>query len=263
MEVRRDTVTRRTVRTADHGTLTPEILHGRGHGATRATREIEHRLADAVRSPAASRTGLQLPNKLTLERWVSIGRDLATTTSSTAWWLGDWLIYGEAAFTGRYRNAVEQTSLDYKTLRNYAWVARRFPQERRYETLSFGHHAEVAGLAVPEQDFWLRKAATLAWSRNELRRVVRESLREREGAAMTGECGETAGSIAPEYLPLPLPEAANAPVEQLSVQLTQRQLEVIRKAADSARVPVDAWVTRILEEAARSAVSLSTEQVDP
>lgn len=36
-------------------------------------------------------------------------------------------MYGQAAYTGRYRDAIEQASLDYQTLRNYAWVARRFP----------------------------------------------------------------------------------------------------------------------------------------
>jgi hypothetical protein len=217
------------------------------------------RLYDAVHSPATSRSSLQLPNKLTLERWVSIGRDLASTTSSTAWWLGDWLIYGETVFTGRYRNAIEQTSLDYKTLRNYAWVARKFPQNRRHETLSFGHHAEVAGLVTPEQDFWLRKAETLVWSRNELRQSVRESLREREEAPMSENAGETSGAhdyaLRPECVTFPPHEATNAPIEQLSVRLTHDQLETIRQAASSARLSIDTWATQILEEAARSAVS--------
>ena len=116
-----------------------------------------------------------------------IGRQLEAVASSSAWCLGDWLSYGRAAYAGRYRDAVEQTSLDYQTLRNYAWVAGRFPLSRRRDTLSFGHHAEVAALPEPEQDFWLRKAGDLGWSRNHLRCEVRASLRERRaGPAITG-----------------------------------------------------------------------------
>jgi hypothetical protein len=268
--------THMAVRTADCGIHSPELVRTRTRGPRAAygspwgqehlggaeaqhpnTGTVEGPSSEVVRSPTASRTSLHLPHKLTLERWIGIGRDLSTTTSSAAWWLGDWLIYGEAAFTGRYRNAIEQTSLDYKTLRNYAWVARRFPQDRRHEALSFGHHAEVAALAPPEQDFWLRKAATLSWSRNELRRVVRESLRERDEPPMAPVRNEAPDAIAPQRLPLLPHEAAeHPPVEQLSVQLTQQQLAAIRQAADCAHVPVDTWAARILlKEAARSAGS--------
>ena len=82
-------------------------------------------------------------------------------------------------YEGRYREAVERTGLDYQTLRNYARIARRFEVSRRRETLSFGHHAELASLSEPEQDFWLRKAEQFSWSTSRLRREVRASLRER------------------------------------------------------------------------------------
>lgn len=130
------------------------------------------------------RNGIQFSRQLSYEKWSSIGRQLSALGSSSAWCLGDWLVHGEIAYAGRYRDAVEQTSLDYQTLRNYAWVARRFELSRRRDRLSFGHHAEVASLPVPEQDFWLRKAQELSWSRNQLRREVRASLAER---AMPGE----------------------------------------------------------------------------
>jgi hypothetical protein len=125
------------------------------------------------------RTGLEFPARMSFDKWLHIGRMLSAVNTSAAWCLGDWLVFGETAYNGRYRDAIEQTSLDYQTLRNYAWVARRFPLFRRRDTLSFGHHAEVAALSEPEQDFWLRKAETLGWSRNKLRREVKSSLRER------------------------------------------------------------------------------------
>jgi hypothetical protein len=88
-------------------------------------------------------------------------------------------VFGEQAYAGRYRQAIKRTSLDYQTLRNYAWVARRFAMSRRRDTLSFGHHAEVAALPEPEQDFWLRKAEEHRWPVKHLRRQVRVSLAER------------------------------------------------------------------------------------
>src|SRR6266536_1438757 len=61
--------------------------------------------------------------------------------------MGAWLAHGQAAYRSRYRTAIEQTGLDYQTLRNYAWVAGRFELSRRRDTLSFGRHAEAAALA--------------------------------------------------------------------------------------------------------------------
>jgi hypothetical protein len=241
-----------------------------GHGESPARRPAR---PEHMAVAAASRTGLQLPSRLTLDKWLSIGQDLAATASFTAWCLGDWLLYGETAFSGRYRSAIEQTSLDYKTLRNYAWVARKFPHERRHETLSFGHHAEVAGLPSPEQDFWLRKAEAHGWSRNMLRHGVRTSLREREEPTTSadGDSTDDEWSVYPEGSPpshdssdrsgsveADAPDATGSvvpPVRQLSVLLTPQQLEVIRKAATSARLTIVAWATQVLEHAARSAVS--------
>src|SRR5262249_45169629 len=93
--------------------------------------------------------------------------------SYSAWWLGDWLIYGEQAYGDRYRQVVTDTSLGYQTLRNYAWVAKAFPVSRRRDGLSFGHHSEVVALSDDEQDIWLDQAERSNWSRNRLRRELR------------------------------------------------------------------------------------------
>jgi hypothetical protein len=87
--------------------------------------------------------------------------------------VGDWIVYGEKFFGDRYEQAIADTSLDYQTLRNYAWVAKKFTVSRRRDSLSFGHHAEVAALTEAEQDVWLNRAQQFTWSRNELRRRIR------------------------------------------------------------------------------------------
>ncbi|QFR02865.1 DUF1016 domain-containing protein [Streptomyces phaeolivaceus] len=121
------------------------------------------------------RTTLSISRGLPIEAWRNLGQQICAISNSSAWWLGDWLLYGQAEYPDRYKHAIAQTSLDYQTLRNYAWVARRFAPSRRRAALSFQHHAEVAGLPEEERDPWLSRAVEHGWSRNELRRQVRAS----------------------------------------------------------------------------------------
>jgi hypothetical protein len=182
--------------------------------------------------------GLQLPpGSLPYAKWLSVGRELSAVADSSAWCLGDWLIYGEDAFPGRYREAINQTSLKYQTLRNYAWVARRFTFARRRSALSFGHHAEVAGLSDPEQEFWMRKAEQLGWSRNHLRREVRTSLLERNRADREEVAAEDQ------------PSGAQVTFE-LSAE--QRQLSKWTLAARADAIPVEEWVVLVLDDAAKT-----------
>lgn len=197
---------------------------------------------DSVRIP---RTGLQLPYRLPFDAWVDMGKRLAAVVNSSAWCLGDWLVYGEVNFTGRYREAIERTSLDYQTLRNYAWVARKFSLQRRRENLSFGHHAEVAALPEPEQDYWLRKAEELGWSRNQTRHEIRTSLRERNAAGTAQEDQAEEPPETPDAT-----QAAEAPVLTIRMELTRDQLEQYQNAADRAECSIEDWAMQILDRAA-------------
>jgi|SRR5215469_12064453 len=183
--------------------------------------------------------GLQFRPRLSFNVWLSIGRQLSELCSSSAWCLGDWLIYGEASYTGRYRDAIEQTSLDYQTLRNYAWVAKKFLHSRRRDMLSFGHHAEVAALPEPEQDFWLRKAEELAWSVKQLRREVRASLKER----LAGDHCQLKNSPDKPHDELPM--------LRLNLHLSSNQLETCRVEACRMGLSMEEWVVLALEQAVR------------
>jgi hypothetical protein len=120
-----------------------------------------------------TQTGLRVPGRLRYEDWELAGRRLSSLVNASAWCLGDWVIFGQDRYGDRYRRAVEAAGLDYQTIRNYAWVARRFPPTRRLAAVSFQHHAEVAALPADEQDRWLALCAEHHWSRNELRRQLR------------------------------------------------------------------------------------------
>lgn len=198
-----------------------------------------------------SRKGLQLPRQCSFDNWLIIGEQLSAISSSSRWCLGDWLFYGEKAYSGRYREAIEQTSLDYQTLRNYAWVARRFVMSRRRDTLTFAHHAEVAALSEPEQDFWLRKAEDLEWSRNRLRREVRASLRER---SQIGEPGQP--SLAPrEDDPKASLSRAGRAEHRIQIYISPEQLEVCRNAAARLGLSIEVWAIQALDQVARYELS--------
>jgi hypothetical protein len=177
---------------------------------------------------------------MAFDRWVEIGSYLSSIVSSSAWCLGDWLVYGEAAFSGRYRDAIELTSLDYQTLRNHAWVARRFPLDFRRDALSFTHHAEVAALSEPERDFWLRKAEEYGWSAKRLRREVKASQLERSADNADGD-GEAGGSRTGDAL-------ANTVL--LTVPISADRLESCHEAASRLGLNVETWAGQILLRAA-------------
>jgi hypothetical protein len=117
------------------------------------------------------------------DAWVAVGQRVARISNVSAWWLGDWLLFGQRAYPQRYRAACDATSLDYQTLRNYASVAGRVGVSRRRYTLSFQHHAEVASMSGPDQDLWLSRADSGGWSRNELRRRIAAARKERASDA--------------------------------------------------------------------------------
>lgn len=123
----------------------------------------------------ATRLGLRFAGTLSYEGWERAGEQISRIVSSSAWCLGDWIVVGQSRFTDRYKQVIDAVGLDYQTVRNYAWVARRFELSRRRDTLSFQHHAEVASMPPAEQDYWLDRAEEGSWSRNRLRQEVKSA----------------------------------------------------------------------------------------
>ena len=154
-------------------------------GLQRLRADVEVMGATTQLSPQPSPVKLRCTGEMSYADWARTGCHLARISQGVAWALGDWLLYGQAQFAGRYREAVAATELDYQTLRNYAWVARSVPPDRRRVGLSFQHHAEVAALSEAEQELWLTRAERLRWSRNQLRREI--STHRRRSLAPPGE----------------------------------------------------------------------------
>jgi hypothetical protein len=177
----------------------------------------------------ATRVGLRLPEALAFETWRQTGMHLSRVADSSAWCLGDWLVYGETQYRDRYRVAIDAVGLSYQTLRNYAWVARRFAPSRRRDTLSLYHHMEVAKLPVAEQDRWLEQAIAHGWSTNQLRQQLRRARQHEESAA--------------------------APNSVVKINVPKEHLELWRDAA--AREPAggfEEWIIDALNRAAAAVV---------
>ena len=197
------------------------------------------------------KAGLIIPGQLSLGVWEKIGRESTSISESSTWWLADWVLYGETAYTGRYREVIEKTGLGYQTLRNYAWVARRFRIPRRRPGLSFAHHAEVAPLEPAEQDYWLRWAEQQKWSRNQLRKQIRTSLAERRAAASCSgedrprEVARKAGTPGSDRVV----EGVAFPAASIEVQLSREQLARCEKLARAHGLSLNEWVAEVLRAA--------------
>ncbi|MFC9975278.1 LmbU family transcriptional regulator [Spirillospora sp. NPDC127200] len=220
------------------------------------------------RGAVTRRTGLQLRDDMSFVAWKRLGRQLHLIADSAPWWLGDWLIYGETLFSDRYRQAIEGTGLDYQTLRNYAWVARRFPLSRRRDRLSFAHHAEVAALSDSEQDYWLDLAEKEGYSRNGLRRRIQA---QRSAGSPRPVRGRAAVEAGPDGSPRPergygraggagpeSPESDRA----LRLRLTEQQEERWRAAAGRTHSEVEDWARSMLDLVARALLSAQAADID-
>jgi hypothetical protein len=153
-----------------------------GSGISAAVASMPERMRETCALIVHGRTtssALQLREGIRFEEWATLGTQIERISSASAWWMGDWLLYGEHAYGARYQSALAYTRLGYQTLRNYAWVARCFEVSRRRDSLSFGHHAELAAFPEPDQEIWLRRAERLSWTRSQLRRQLAAARRDR------------------------------------------------------------------------------------
>ncbi|MCX4237804.1 LmbU family transcriptional regulator [Streptomyces sp. NPDC020707] len=180
--------------------------------------------------------GLHIPTGLTFEEWERAGRQLSGLVNSSSWWLGDWLIFGKDQYADRYERGIRAAGLQYQTLRNYAWVARRFELHRRRPALSFQHHAELASLPVDDQETWLDRAERTKWNTKQLRNAIRA---EREGAA----------------------QQTNAVATTHRLALPDHRLQWWHKAAALAGTELGEWVTATLDAAAEQV--LKEKEADP
>ncbi|MFI9754694.1 LmbU family transcriptional regulator [Streptomyces collinus] len=185
-----------------------------------------------------TRVGLRMPARMAYDEWERAGQQLAGVLDSSSWWLGDWLVYGKDHYTDRYQRGIRAAGLSYQTLRNYAWVARRFGFARRRPALSFQHHAELASMPAEEQDLWLDRAEEGRWSTKQLRAALRVARQdERRPRTLTEPSGR--------------------------LEVPGHRLRRWHEAAEQLGVDFEQWVTATLDSAAASALEDARDSVRP
>ncbi|MGW0811115.1 LmbU family transcriptional regulator [Nonomuraea sp. NPDC002799] len=174
-----------------------------------------------------TKIGLQIPVGLSFEEWERAGRQLTDLIDSSCWWLGDWLLFGKDHYADRYERGIRAVGLQYQTLRNYAWVARKFKFNRRRSALTFQHHAELASLPVNEQELWLDRAERLNWTTKQLRGALRAAKDNAEPVPVSSV--EATRRLA---LPGPHVQRWHLAAAQSGVKLEQWVLVTLDKAAE-------------------------------
>ncbi|GAA0297774.1 hypothetical protein GCM10010302_40520 [Streptomyces polychromogenes] len=182
-----------------------------------------------------TKVGLQMPPQLAYDEWERAGHQLVGVLDSSCWWLGDWLKYGKDHYTDRYQRGIRAAGLSYQTLRNYAWVSRRFELARRRPALSFQHHAELASMPAGEQEVWLDRAEQRQWTTKQLRSALRAT---RQSA-----------------------EPARPPLEpSRRLEVPGSRVRWWHRAAEQEGVDFEQWVMTTLDSAAASALEERDER---
>lgn len=137
-----------------------------------------------VSSFRLQKNGLTPIGAPTYEEWISCGQFIKDAEQSVQFWIGDWLLFGEKTYGKvQYEQAIQQTGLDYSTLRDYKWVAHAVPVSLRNDKLGFHHHRQVANLPLEKQAYLLNKAVAEGWP---LLRLKQEKYKLNLEASRTG-----------------------------------------------------------------------------
>lgn len=159
---------------------------------------------------------------LDLDEWAQHGKRLGAIGRGVAWWIGDWVNYGNTTFGEKYVRAANVTGYDVKSLMNMASVAGKFPLSRRRENLSWSHHAEVAGLTPEIGDQWLLVADARRLSVHALRDELRSwRARTKQARTVNGQRdtnrktnnGERSGEVWEPSIQVRVDEPGDLPVE--------------------------------------------------
>lgn len=138
-------------------------------------------MLELPRSAEVQASALHLPATVTWDEYVEIGRRLGQVATASRWWIGDWILIGEALFGEAQAQALDATGLSEEYLLRIVRVAKAFPPSRRRPELSWLCHEVVAGLPEELQDEWLDRAVQEGWSDRELRRQLRDRARREAG----------------------------------------------------------------------------------
>lgn len=140
---------------------------------------IKHFVATA--GPFVLTTTSAIPVRtVTLRQWRNaLKRCHGLNSTSSPFWVGDLLVYGERHLGVKLALAAQYSGLRIGALQQSFDTARSVDRARRRPGVSFEIHSEVARLPPDEQDVWLRVARTECLTLADLRRQLDASTRRR------------------------------------------------------------------------------------
>jgi len=136
-------------------------------------------------------TSYSLPETMSVDQWLEVGRALGRVRGSVMWWIGDWWAYGEHAY-GERANAINSDDWEgpaYQSCKNAAVVCRRFERSSREYGLSFRVHQALA--PIPDDEWRLNE---LAWATKEKPTILAIEARVKEVRAQLAQ-GWTADQL--------------------------------------------------------------------
>ena len=101
-----------------------------------------------------------------------IGDFIQRAHKASGLWLADWIAYGDSRSEWAEQIEAVLGIEEYAeaTVRQYRYIAKRFPPSTRIDAVPFGHHAAVVELEPDDQHALLIQARDHGWTQSELRR---------------------------------------------------------------------------------------------
>lgn len=109
--------------------------------------DLARRTTDIANSDVFTKTALILPDDITEEETVDVGKYLSKAESGIAWWTGDLGLTRENKKYGSGIDFAEEIGVDHHYLDNCMYVSRQYEPSYRYEGLTHTHHLAAAPLA--------------------------------------------------------------------------------------------------------------------
>lgn len=121
---------------------------------------------------------LEFDRSPTWDEAVSLVSTLTGMAHSLAWWVGDFFSYASRAWPETWTQLIPD-NFSIETLRNWVWVAERYPRElrelpsKRGGLLPWSVYQACAGLDEPDRVRMIHKAADEGLSTGEIRALTR------------------------------------------------------------------------------------------
>lgn len=126
------------------------------------------------RSIILTPTGLDIPDTISEDDWIDLGRVLKHAEDSIQWWIGDLCICGEKRFRRNSDQVAALFGYQPQTIRQYTSLANQFHQSTRVTGATPSHHRLVQAMEVSVRTPLLEEAAENGWSLRTFRDVLME-----------------------------------------------------------------------------------------